>query len=338
MAYEEDYSSDYTNDPAVTSQLWNQYYNTPQSTPTGFQFNQNEAIANALRNYGEEPYLNPVTYMPGYEDTLTRKLIEKNAAGTTTTAQPARQQSSMPNMNMLQGMMGGSGFAPSAAAATPGSAPMDFGAGFGTTGGSVVNAGASSVPMGAGDFAGSAGASTSGGGLMDFGSSFGSTGSSTVAPGTAAAGADATGGIFSSMGMGGGGTAAAYGGAAGGALAGYMQGRQNYQDDPNMWNGKDGYGKYHKDYRAEVGGGTLGGVLGWYGGPIGAAVAGPVVKAVHPYAEKGTREVINFGDKVGGAGGALMLDPIGTVSTGKYSWGELGKGALLGPATKWLKW
>lgn len=125
--------------------------------------------------------------------------------------------------------------------------------------------------------------------------------------------------------------------AAGGALNGYMQGRKNYEEDPNMWSGKDGYGKYHKDYRAEVGGGFLGGVMGYYGGPVGAALAGPVTKAVHPYAEKGTREVINFGDKVGGAGGALALDPIGTVSTGKYSWGEIGRGALLGPLDKLFK-
>lgn len=331
MAYE-----DSSYDPQVTSALWQQYANSAENTPTGFQFNENQALANALYNYGQDPYLNPATFMPGYEDTLTRKLLEKKDSGLTTT-QP-RQQSSMqmPSMNSMQGLFGGSGFAPSAAAATPGSAPMDFGAGFGTTGNSVVNAGASSVPMGAGDFAGSSAAGSSGGGLMDFGSSFGSTGSSTVTPGTAATGAN-SGGWMSSLGMGGGGTAASYGGAAGGALAGYMQGRENYKNDPNMWNGKDGYGKYHKDYRAEVGGGTLGGVLGWYGGPIGAAVAGPAVKYAHKFMEPATRKVINFGDKVGGSGGALMLDPIGTVSSGKYSWGELGKGALLGPATKWLK-
>lgn len=122
--------------------------------------------------------------------------------------------------------------------------------------------------------------------------------------------------------------------AAGGALNGYMAGRENYKNDPNMRNGKDGYGKYHKDYRAEVGGGFLGGVLGYYGGPVGAAVAGPAVKLAHPVMEPATREVINFGDKVGGSGGALALDPIGTVSSGKYSWGELGKGALLGPLSK----
>ena len=331
----EDYSS---YDPQVTNALWQQYYaNSPETTPMGFQFNENQAMANALYNYGQDPYLSPISYMPGYEDTLTRKLLEKNAAGTTTQTQ-TKSQSSMPNMNMMQGLMGGSGFAPSSAAATPGTSAMDFSAPFGSTGGSMVNAGASSVPMGAGDFAGSSAAGSSGGGLMDFGSSFGSTGSSTVTPGTAAAGTPASGGWWNSLGMGGGGTGAAYAGAAGGALGGYMAGRENYANDPNMSNQKDGFGTKHKDYRAEVGGGTLGGVMGYFGGPIGAALAGPTVKAVHPFMEKGTRKVINFGDKVGGAGGALMLDPIGTAASGKYSWGELGKGALLGPAGKWLGW
>jgi len=121
-------------------------------------------------------------------------------------------------------------------------------------------------------------------------------------------------------------------------LAGYMAGRENYKNDPNMWNQKDNFGTAHKDYRAEVGGGTLGGVMGWYGGPIGAALAYPTVKTVHPIMEKGTRGVINFGDKIGGSGGAMMLDPIGTMASGKYSWGDIGKGALLGPAKKWLGW
>ena len=327
---EEDYSS---YDPQVTNALWQQYYaNSPETTPMGFQFNENQAMANALYNYGQDPYLSPISYMPGYEDTLTRKLLEKNAAGTTTQTQ-AKSQSSMPNMNMMQGLMGGSGFAPSSAAATPGTSSMDFSSGFGTTGNSMVNAGASSVPMGSMDFAGSSAAGSSGGGLMDFGSSFGSTGSSTVAPGTAAAGTPST-GTFGAGGSLGGGWASA----AGGALSGYMAGRENYANDPNMWNQKDNFGTAHKDYRAEVGGGVLGGVMGYYGGPVGAALAGPTVKAVHPYAEKGTRAVINFGDKVGGAGGALMLDPIGTTASGKYSWGDLGKGALLGPAGKWLGW
>lgn len=111
--------------------------------------------------------------------------------------------------------------------------------------------------------------------------------------------------------------------AAAGGLAGYNQGRENYKNDPNMWNQKDGFGTQHKDYRAEVGGGTLGGVMGYWGGPVGAALAGPAVKAVHPFAEKTTRGLINFGDKWGGATGASIMDPVGTMSSGKYKWGEI---------------
>ena len=46
--------------------------------------------------------------------------------------------------------------------------------------------------------------------------------------------------------------------------------------------------------------------------------------------------MINAGDKVGGSGGAMMVDPIGTMASGKYSWGDIAKGAALGPAKKWL--
>jgi hypothetical protein len=328
MAYD-----DYTNDPEVSSQLWNQYYanqTTPESVPYGFQFNQNQMIADALRGYGQDPYFTEATYMPGYEDTLTRKLIEKNANGQTTT-QPARQQGGMqmPNMNMMQGMMGGSGFAPSAAAATPGTGLMDFGAGFGTTGGSMVNAGASSVPMGSMDFASSGAASTQGTGLMDFGSAFGSTGSSATGAG-ASSGADSA--AVTAAGAEG---SIPILGTIGGATAGYLAGRDNYNSDPNMRNGKDGYGKYHRDWRAEVGGGTLGGVMGMFG--YGAA-AYPAVRAAHYVMEPVTRAGINAGDKVGGVGGAMMVDPLGTASSGKYSWSDIGKGALLGPAKKWLGW
>lgn len=111
--------------------------------------------------------------------------------------------------------------------------------------------------------------------------------------------------------------------ALGGAMAGYNQGKKNYEEDPNMWSGEDGFGTYHKDYRAELGGGTLGGVMGYFGGPVGAAVAGPTVKVVHPYAEKFSRNMINFGDKWGGATGAMLMDPAAAASSGKYSWGEI---------------
>lgn len=108
-----------------------------------------------------------------------------------------------------------------------------------------------------------------------------------------------------------------------GAMAGYNQGRKNYEEDPNMWSGKDGYGTYHKDYRAEVGGGTLGGVMGYWGGPIGAALAGPAVKGAHSFMEPATRNVVNFGDKWGGATGAMLMDPAAAASSGKYKWGEI---------------
>lgn len=320
-------AEDTSYDPQVTNALWQQYANSQQNTPQGFQFNENQALANALYGYGQDPYLSPVTYMPGYENTLTRKLLEKNSTNNTTPTQ-AKSQSSMPNMNMMQGLSG-NGFAPSSAAATPGTSLMDFSAPFGSTGGSMVDAGASSAPMGAGDFAGSGSAGSSGSGLMDFGSSFGSVGSSTAAPGTASTGTDAAVTAAGAEGS------IPILGTLGGATAGYLAGRDNYNSDPNMRNGKDGFGQYHRDWRAEVGGGTLGGVMGMFG--YGAA-AYPAVRAAHYVMEPVTRQGIKLGDKIGGVGGAMMIDPLGTASSGKYSWGDIGKGALLGPAKKWLGW
>ena len=123
---------------------------------------------------------------------------------------------------------------------------------------------------------------------------------------------------------------------AGGALAGLQQGMVNARNDPNMSNHRNGFGNAYPDVRAQVGGTVLGGVMGYFGGPAGAAFAGPAVELVHPYAEQATRTMINFGDSWGGAGGALMMDPIGTLSSGKYNIGELAKGAFLGPFAKWL--
>lgn len=294
---------DYTNDPQVTSALWQQYY-ANQSAPSGFELNQNQIMADALRGYGQDSYLNPVTYMPGYEDTLTRKLLEKKDSGLTTT-QP-RQQGGMQMPNMM-------GMGRTQTIGEVSGIPANYQLGTGTVGNKYA-ASQGYEPLNHAEYNNVAGTIDDAGGIESVGG-----GGNTQ--------------WFGNGGQLGGGWVPAIGG----ALAGYNQGAQNYRDDPNMWSGKDGYGKYHKDYRAEVGGGTLGGVLGWYGGPIGAAVAGPVVKQAHKVMEPATREVINFGDKVGGSGGALMLDPIGTVSSGKYSWGELGKGALFGPAVKWFK-
>lgn len=133
-------------------------------------------------------------------------------------------------------------------------------------------------------------------------------------------------------------------GAVGGAITGVMTAynrRKKYaaqgKEDPVMERAKeDGFGEYHKDNRDIAGGGTLGGVLGYFGGPVGAAVAGPVVEWAHPYGEKISRTMIKTGDKIGGAGGAMMLDPIGTVSSGKYKNKDLVGGALLGPAWGWF--
>lgn len=171
---------------------------------------------------------------------------------------------------------------------------------------------------------------TSGGANFSDGSApFGSTGGAEVT------GDSYVGGQIDAMDSG-----SAFGGgwmpAAAGAFSGAMQGHQNYNTDPKMHSKEDGFGAHHRDYRAELGGGTLGGVLGYFGGPVGAAVAGPVVKEAHPYGERLSRNMVREGDNIGGAGGALMLDPVATVGSGKYSWGDLGKGALFGPAQKWF--
>lgn len=282
----------------ISYDLWNQY-NQPD----------NSYMAEMLRSYVSPNAQDPTFVGLDQKERLAKLLAQKNYQQPS--YQRANNQTQTPSVdaNMVGSMMGNS---------------QTFG-GSGIFGGP---AGQATGTMGTyGDYSQTAGvpASEASSGGLNWG---GVEGTANAPVGGYATSSDP--GWFGKGGQLGGGWVPAIGG----AIAGYSQGAQNYRDDQNMWSGKDGYGKYHKDYRAEVGGGVLGGVLGYYGGPVGAAVAGPVVKAVHPYAEKGTRSVINFGDKVGGAGGALMLDPIGTVSTGKYSWGELGKGALLGPLTK----
>lgn len=130
-----------------------------------------------------------------------------------------------------------------------------------------------------------------------------------------------------------GGMGGSWGGAASGAMQGAMAGHMNYQNDPNMSNKRDGFGTKYRDNRAEVGGAVLGGVMGYYGA---GSLAGPAVMAAHPVMEPTTRWLINTGDSFGGAGGALMMDPIGTVSSGKYDAKELAIGAAMGPAAKWF--
>lgn len=131
-----------------------------------------------------------------------------------------------------------------------------------------------------------------------------------------------------------GGMGAGWAGVPGGAANGFMAGVYNTQTDPNMTNKKDGFGTKYKDYRAIAGGTILGGVMGYYG--LGS-LAGPATIAAHKFMEPATRSAIKWGDSWGGSGGALMVDPIGTVASGKYSGGELAKGALLGPFAKAFK-
>lgn len=146
------------------------------------------------------------------------------------------------------------------------------------------------------------------------------------------------GGIASKF-IGGGEGGSAFGGGAGwagvpsGAAQGFMAGQYNYETDPRMKSGKDGFGKHYSDSRAQVGGTILGGTMGYFG--LGS-LAAPATVAAHQVMEPTTRWLINTGDQIGGAGGALMLDPIGTVASGKYSGKELAIGALMGPPAKWF--
>jgi hypothetical protein len=130
-----------------------------------------------------------------------------------------------------------------------------------------------------------------------------------------------------------GGFSGSWAGVPQGALAGWAAGKYKYDNDPKMKSKKDGFGEHYPDYRTQVGGAIGGGALGYYG--LGS-VAGPVISVAQEGMEPATRWAINFGDSWGGSGGALFMDPIGTVSSGKYSGEELAYGALLGPAAKWF--
>lgn len=122
-------------------------------------------------------------------------------------------------------------------------------------------------------------------------------------------------------------------GVPGGAISGAMAGHRASENDPNMHKGKDGFGKHWRDSRAEVGGAVAGGVMGYYG--LGG-LADPVVTATYPIMEPASRALINWGDDLAGAGGALRLQPIATVASGKYSIGDLLKGLALGPLDRFF--
>jgi hypothetical protein len=144
----------------------------------------------------------------------------------------------------------------------------------------------------------------------------------------------ATGASSGASGGGASGIGGGWAGVPGGVVNGVMAGHYISQTDPNLSNQKDGFGKNWQDRRAYVGGAITGGVMGYYG--LGA-LAGPATIAASKFMEPATRAAIKWGDSWGGAGGALMLDPIGAVASGKYSGGELLKGAALGPFTKVFK-
>lgn len=96
--------------------------------------------------------------------------------------------------------------------------------------------------------------------------------------------------------------------------------------DPN------GFGKEHGDYRGVIGKG----ILSYVGNGIFPGLGTAASYALHPVLEQATRNAINIGDKIGGAGGAMMMDPVGTAASGKYTPEEIIKGSILGPAGKWL--
>ena len=134
----------------------------------------------------------------------------------------------------------------------------------------------------------------------------------------------------------GGGWGSAFTGAIAGVTAATNR-REKYKaegrEDPVMERAKaDGFGQEHEDWRDIAGGGTLGAVVGYFGGPVGSALAGPIVDAVHPYGEKLSRTMVNLGDDLGGVGGAMLTDPIGAIASGKYSYEDTFWGGLLGPA------
>lgn len=112
----------------------------------------------------------------------------------------------------------------------------------------------------------------------------------------------------------------AYLGAVTGALSGISAGEQNYYNDPDMTSKRDGFGTEHPDYRATVGGGTVGGLMGYYGNGYANGLIQPVVDWLHPGMEQFTRGLINTGQSItGDSTGAMLLDPIGTPASGKYS-------------------
>lgn len=133
-----------------------------------------------------------------------------------------------------------------------------------------------------------------------------------------------------------------YLGAATGAMAGYGQGTASEYTNPDYTSGEDDYGKYdtmgtgggikgkngkvYYDKRGQIGHTIGGGFLGYWGGsPLVSSVA----RWSDPYLEDMTRSVLNIGDKFGGVTGAMLVDPIGAIASGKYSTNDILKSGLL---------
>ena len=90
----------------------------------------------------------------------------------------------------------------------------------------------------------------------------------------------------------------------------------------------DGFGVHSGDNRHIAGKTTMQAVGSWLLPKGGSAIGGALAEVLHPVGEAVSRNVIRAGDKLGGASGALILDPIGTTVSGKYSNEELAKGHL----------
>lgn len=93
-------------------------------------------------------------------------------------------------------------------------------------------------------------------------------------------------------------------------------------------NDPDGFGKNAPDNRHMAGKATMQAIGNWLGGTYGGMAGSALAEVFHPAGEAISRAVITTGDKMGGPGGALVLDPIGTTASGKYTNEELAKGHL----------
>ena len=169
-----------------------------------------------------------------------------------------------------------------------------------------------------------AGSEAASGAEAGSGAASGAEASSTAAETTTAADAG-TAGASASEGTG---AASSSAGSAAGYGAAALSLYNNAQQARYKRNDRDGFGKYSPDYRHAVGSA----ILSYYLKGAGDMVADEIEPVMEPL----TRGMIMTGDRIGGAGGALLTDPIGATVSGKYSGEELVKGAILGPVGKYL--